>query len=175
MSKGKESKQDAGTPKWLIDAVKAVMPLGVDAAASKENAKCKVHWDKQDNGLIQPWHQYSYPDLAIWCNHPYENCRIWVEKAAEETLLGATSIQLQPSAFHRKYYRELIKGGPCATVIINRPIKFDGYNIASSIVHNFYVWNKGLLGSGLNTVHEVDPLDPKEMSELFSKLRAVFV
>lgn len=175
MSKGKDSNQSAGTPQWLFDAIAAEIPFGIDLAASKENTKCSKFYTEEDNSLRLPWNEVCSKDSVGWCNHPYENCGLWIEKAFVETHWGATVVQLQPAAFHRNYYQDWAKEGPCAKVVINCAIKFDGYACASSILHAFFVWNKGLEVAGLNKIYEVDPRKPEEMKKIFGMLRKAFV
>lgn len=170
LSKGKDSNQSAGTPQWLFDAIAAVVPFGPDLAASPSNAKCKEFYTEDDNSLKLPWRKLTSKGKVGWCNHPYSNCSEWIEKAYREAYCGASVVQLQPAAFHRNYYLDYAKNGPCAKVVINVPIKFDGYGWSSPVLHAFFVWNKGLLDAGVNKIYEVDPRKQSEMQEVFGFL-----
>ena len=39
------------TPQWLFDALNVEFGFTVDAAAAKDNAKCKRYWSAEDDGL----------------------------------------------------------------------------------------------------------------------------
>lgn len=170
ITKGANSNQSAGTPQWLFDAVASIVPFGPDLAASQENAKCKEFYTIEDDSLSLPWNELTSKGRVGWCNPPYEDCGAWLKKACEETLSGASVVQLQPAALHRNYYSNYAKSGPCAKVIINAPIQFEGYSWSSPTLHAFFVWNKGLLASGVNTIYEVDPRNQSEMQEVFGFL-----
>jgi hypothetical protein len=47
-------------------------------AAAPHNAKCPAYYDREQDGLEQPWHG------VVWCNPPYSGLDAWVEKAWRE-------------------------------------------------------------------------------------------
>lgn len=53
----------------------------LDAAATKENAKCDNYFTVKENGLVESWKGYK-----VWCNPPYSKeekaCEIGCEKKA---------------------------------------------------------------------------------------------
>lgn len=52
----------------------------LDAAASAENAKCEKFYDRERDGLRQPW-----SGERVWCNPPFSALPAWVRKALDET------------------------------------------------------------------------------------------
>lgn len=59
----------------------------VDAATVPEAAKVKRFWTKEQNGLAQSWR-----GERVWCNPPYSNIPLWVEKAHWEMLQGGCEL-----------------------------------------------------------------------------------
>jgi phage N-6-adenine-methyltransferase len=169
VTKGEKSLQTAGTPDELYRPVDNFWRFVRDIAASRGNNKCPHFWTEEHNALTKPWHQYLTLGCPGWLNHPYADCTTWVKKAHEEALLGATVVMLQPAAVHRVYYREFVKGGPCGVILLNRPVQFIGYKLASPTPHALFVWNKGLAGK---IYGEADYLDRWELTEVFNKVRA---
>lgn len=55
----------------------------LDAAATAENAKCPLFFDRTVNGLVQSWAKQK-----VWCNPPFSDLEAWVRKARCETFHG---------------------------------------------------------------------------------------
>ena len=98
---------DWATPQDLFDALDAEFQFDIDAAASKENAKCPVWY----GGLIDALalKQWSTEPSTIWLNCPYSLCRQFIAKAAQEARRGSTVVCLVPSRtdtrwFHSEVY-----------------------------------------------------------------------
>jgi phage N-6-adenine-methyltransferase len=53
-------------------------PFTLDVAAAEHNAKCDAYYDRDSDGLAQPWHG------VVWCNPPYSGLAAWLEKAWHE-------------------------------------------------------------------------------------------
>lgn len=51
----------------------------IDVAASAENAKLPLYFDIERDGLVQSWHGHR-----VWCNPPYSQMGLWIEKAWKE-------------------------------------------------------------------------------------------
>jgi phage N-6-adenine-methyltransferase len=57
---------DWETPEALFRHVQAEFgPLTLDVCATEETAKCPRYFDRESDGLAQPW------DAPWWCNPPY--------------------------------------------------------------------------------------------------------
>ena len=168
ISAGADSNQCAETPPEVFLPIQRIFNPFIDLAASAENTKCDRYIDEAADSLNVDWHLITTKDEPGWCNHPYENCTIWIKKAHDETILGATAIQLQPLATHRVYYRKYAKNGPCAVVPISRSVKFLGYPTASPSPFAYYIWNLGLDGGIFG---EVDYLDEEECDRVLGAIR----
>ncbi len=68
---------DRGTdPAFIATLEERFGPFELDVAAAAHNAKAPRFYDRQDNGLSQPWDADR-----VWCNPPYSDCGAWVRKA----------------------------------------------------------------------------------------------
>jgi phage N-6-adenine-methyltransferase len=65
------------TPQPLFDELNKEFQFDLDVCATKENAKCKIFFTKEDNGLTQMW------GGTCWMNPPYgREIGEWVRKAS---------------------------------------------------------------------------------------------
>jgi len=79
------SKSDEySTPQWLYDLLDAEFHFTVDVCATAANTKCSAYFSSEADGLEQEWQGAAY------CNPPYSEWGLWVEKAYLSSLLGAT-------------------------------------------------------------------------------------
>lgn len=85
------------TPLWLFDAIDLEFGFTLDAAASSDNHKVERYFDKDRDGLAQPWE-----DEYVWCNPPYSDPEPWVEKAVSER--EATTALLLPSDTSTRWF-----------------------------------------------------------------------
>ena len=96
------------TPKDLFDRLNAEFDFEVDLAASTDNHMCDHWWAKDDNALVQTWHDgFS----RGWLNPPYSRslCAQFIAKAAAERLQGFLTVMLlaartDTKAFHTHLY-----------------------------------------------------------------------
>lgn len=64
------------TPQDLFNSLNDVFKFDLDAAASKDNAKCLHYFTAAENGLAQSWHG------NVWLNPPYgREIGAWVKKS----------------------------------------------------------------------------------------------
>ena len=72
-----DSVDDRATTWELFDKIAADWgPFTIDVAAAEHNTKCERYFDRQVDGLGQPW-----DDERVWCNPPYSSIEPWVQKA----------------------------------------------------------------------------------------------
>ena len=96
------------TPQGLFDRLHAEFDFEVDLAASTDNHKCDHWWAKDDDALVQTWHDgFS----RGWLNPPYSRglCAQFIAKAAAERLQGFLTVMLlaartDTKAFHTHLY-----------------------------------------------------------------------
>lgn len=94
------------TPQKFFDKYDAVHNFTLDVCASKDNAKCAVYYDTEANGLSQSWHG------VCWMNPPYgRDIGIWMKKAYESSLQGATVVCLVPSRTDTKWWHDYAMQG----------------------------------------------------------------
>lgn len=74
---------DRGTPpEFFAELSERFGGFTLDVAAASHNAKCDQFYDRDHNGLEQPWHG------RVWCNPPYSDLAAWVAKAWHEWRSG---------------------------------------------------------------------------------------
>ncbi len=79
-------------------------PFTLDTCALPDNAKCPRYFTPEQDGLQQPW------TGRCWCNPPYGRALgLWVHKAWESSLEGATVVMLVPARTDTKWWHEIIK------------------------------------------------------------------
>jgi site-specific DNA-methyltransferase (adenine-specific) len=99
-------KNEWGTPWALFEEVNQEFNFCLDAAASKENAKCSEYFTKETDGLTQNWADKTDKG-AIWLNPPYgREIGLWVEKAHTESLRGCCVVVLTFVRSDTKWWNE---------------------------------------------------------------------
>lgn len=73
--RGATDRDNLGTDPKLFANLDTRFHFSLDVAASPENAKCPWYYTVEEDGLIAPWLG------RVWCNPPYSQIRLWVEKA----------------------------------------------------------------------------------------------
>ena len=92
------------TPDALFDQLHAEFDFVLDAAASAENAKCRVWYGGCLDALtLDSW---ASSPCAVWLNPPYSRCREFIAKAAEEARKGLTVVSLVPSRTDTRWWHE---------------------------------------------------------------------
>jgi site-specific DNA-methyltransferase (adenine-specific) len=67
------------TPQNFFDELNREFNFTLDPCATKENAKCKKFYTKEDDGLKQNW-----DNEIVFCNPPYgSEIKDWVKKASD--------------------------------------------------------------------------------------------
>src|SRR5208282_5631268 len=91
------------TPKGLFKQLDNIFSFELDAAASKENAKCPKFFTYEDNALIQEWNKTA---SVIFINPPYDgHLDAWMAKILQEYKAGATIVCLIPARLESKWFR----------------------------------------------------------------------
>jgi phage N-6-adenine-methyltransferase len=82
------------TPQWFFDALNKEFGFTLDVASTHENAKCKRHFTREDNGLLKSW-----ANETVWMNPPYgEGLIDWMRKAHDAAVNdNATVVCLVPA------------------------------------------------------------------------------
>ena len=94
--------QEWETPAELFDKYDSIYNFTLDVAASVTNAKCARFFSIDNDGLKNDWNG------VIWCNPPYRNVKLWIKKAYEESIKGATVVMLIPARPDTKAWHEYV-------------------------------------------------------------------
>lgn len=78
-----------------------------DVAASEHNYLVPNYFTEKDNALTQEWGEKN------WCNPPYSNIGVWVEKAIEQASRGKETVMLVPSNIDTKWFSMAIDCPQC--------------------------------------------------------------
>ena len=97
------------TPQAFFDKLNAEFHFELDAAATKENAKCRHFLTKEDDSLSRAWGLYRDwrlgGGLVIWLNPPYgRELGKWMERAHRTARAGATVVCLVPARTDTKWF-----------------------------------------------------------------------
>ena len=106
------SKQDYGTPKEFLDAVKKrlhITDFSVDLAADEHNRVCQAYFDKDFDALRDDVTWNHHDGRWAWCNPPYGKIEPWVEKAATESMKGAHIAMLIPASVGANWWRTWVE------------------------------------------------------------------
>lgn len=94
------------TPQDFFDKLNDEFHFTLDPCATKENAKCPKFFTKENNGLIQDWSK----DISFM-NPPYNEIKLWIKKAYEESQRGGLVVCLIPSRTDTKWWHEYCMRG----------------------------------------------------------------
>lgn len=107
------------TPKDFFNKINDEFSFTMDACASEENKKCEVYLSEKNNSLIMPWHG------IVWMNPPYgRGIGLWIQKAYNESLLGATVVCLIPARTDTRWFHDYCQKGEIR--FIKGRLKFGG-------------------------------------------------
>ena len=95
------------TPKTFFEELNSEFHFVLDAAATKETAKCSLCFTQKEDGLTQNWDVGG----TVFCNPPYgREIGKWVRKAYTEALKGVKSVLLIPARTDTSYFHDYIYG-----------------------------------------------------------------
>ena len=94
------------TPQYLFDQLNGQFGFETDVCALPENAKCAKYFTPDQNGLLQEWRG------VCWMNPPYgRQIGMWVKKAYESSVSGATIVCLLPSRTDTTWWHDYCMKG----------------------------------------------------------------
>lgn len=93
------------TPKELFDKLDAEFHFDLDPCCTHENAKCALHYTKEEDGLAQSWAGHT-----VFCNPPYgREIWRWVKNAWQESHYpGTTVVMLLPARTDTSWFHSYI-------------------------------------------------------------------
>ena len=93
------------TPQDLFDKLDAEFHFTLDPCATKENAKCKRYYTKEDDGLNQDWALEN-----VFINPPYgREIGKWVQKAYFNHTNSNVIVALIPARTDTSYWHDYIQ------------------------------------------------------------------
>lgn len=99
-----------GTPQWIIDEIRKVMPITFDLCASEWNRKAEKYYslERGEDSLKLEW-----PRGNLWCNPPYSDIDPWVRKAIDyytdwQYKNSRNLLMLLPARTERSWFSSLI-------------------------------------------------------------------
>jgi len=94
-----------GTPQDFFDKLDNEFKFTLDPCATKETAKCKKYYTKEDNGLLMGW-----DGEIVFCNPPYgREIKHWVKKCYNEGKKHETTVvMLIPARTDTIYFHDYI-------------------------------------------------------------------
>ena len=94
------------TPQAFFDALNNEFHFTLDVCSTDENAKCKKHYTKADDGLSRDW-----TGETVWCNPPYgREMPKWIERCKQHGDAGGVAVMLIPARTDTKAFHEYIYG-----------------------------------------------------------------
>jgi site-specific DNA-methyltransferase (adenine-specific) len=110
------------TPPEIFNPLNDEFHFTLDVCASKSNKKCDRYFSKTEDGLFQSW-----SGEVCWMNPPFGRpVQLWIRKALEESLGGATVVCLIPAKTNTNWWHELVIGRAEVRFVRGR-IKFIRY------------------------------------------------
>ena len=93
------------TPEDFYKKLNKEFNFTLDPCATKDSAKCKKYYTKNDNGLIKSWQGET-----VFCNPPYGRAiKDWVKKCYEESKKPNTKVvMLIPARTDTSYFHDYI-------------------------------------------------------------------
>ena len=92
------------TPQDFFDRLDAEFHFTLDPCSTHENAKCKKHFTREDDGLAQDW-----TGETVYCNPPYgREMPRWIAKCADHASRGGIAVMLIPARTDTKAFHDYI-------------------------------------------------------------------
>lgn len=93
------------TPQDFYNKLNEEFNFNLDPCATDENAKCKLYFTVNDDGLTQNWQGHT-----VFCNPPYGRVlKEWVKKCHDESLKPNTKVvMLIPARTDTIYFHKYI-------------------------------------------------------------------
>ena len=124
------------TPQDFFDKQDAIYGFTLDVCATAANAKCARFFTEADNGLAQPWQG------VCWMNPPYgRTIGLWMRKAHESHLTGATVVCLVPSRTDTRWWHDYAMKGQIE--FIRGRLKFGNAKNSAPFPSALVVFSKG--------------------------------
>lgn len=116
------------TPQEFFNKLNKEFNFTLDPCCTKENAKCKIYFTEEQDGLKQSWKGHR-----VFMNPPYGRIiSQWIKKAFEESKKGVLVVCLIPSRTETNWWWNYCMKGEIR--YIKGRIKFKGRNTKGELV-----------------------------------------
>lgn len=114
------------TPKDFYDELnKKYGPFLLDPCCDSTNQKCLYGFHKDHDGLTQSWQVCNTGPTRVFMNPPYgRGIGKWIQKAYDESQLGAFVVCLVPARTDTKWFHEYCAKG--RVIFVKGRLKFGG-------------------------------------------------
>ena len=126
------------TPRVLFEQLDAEFGFTIDVAADTESAQCVRFYSYADDGLKQCW-----SGEVVWCNPPFSEAALWIEKARREADNGATVVMLLPVRTGNRSWHEHIFGVCREIRFVKGRLRFEGAGDNAPFDVAIVVWGAG--------------------------------
>jgi phage N-6-adenine-methyltransferase len=134
------------TPKDFFEKLNKEYNFTLDPCCTKESAKCKKYYTKEDDGLAQSWE-----NEVVFMNPPYgREIKHWIEKAYRESLKGAIVVCLIPSRTDTRYWWDFIFPHASDITFIKGRLKFGESKNSAPFPSALVEFNKRQLKTSIN-------------------------
>lgn len=124
-------RDDWETPQWLFDEIDEVWHFDLDPCSTDENAKCDLHYTRDDDGLAMSWGGHR-----CFVNPPYgRGIGEWMKKAATESRKpGTIVVALVPARTDTAWWNDWVVPHATEIQFIRGRLKFEraGVTLSSS-------------------------------------------
>lgn len=124
---------------WCLKKA-GVEKYDLDVAASADLHVCTNYYTKKDNGLVMP--RYG----NVWCNPPFSEIPLWVERAWETHGGGVRSISMlipgnrSEQPFWQNMIEPFREAGNLSTHFLPKRTRFKGYKGSPNFACVLLVW-----------------------------------
>jgi phage N-6-adenine-methyltransferase len=130
---------DWSTPDHLFAELNEVFHFDLDACATASNAKCGRYFTKEQDALKQSWRG------TVWMNPPYgREIALFMRKAYEESLAGATVVCLVPSRTDTQWWHRYARRGQI--IYLRGRLRFGGAETSAPFPSAVVIFWGGRLG-----------------------------
>lgn len=107
-------RDDRRTPPWFFgQCERRYGRFDLDAAASADNALCRLWIGRERNGLVVVWAQEARAVRQVWCNPPYGppgTIERWIDKARlERDRYALRTLLLLPADTSTRWYHDVVR------------------------------------------------------------------
>ena len=98
---------DFVTPDWLFQRLHKRYDFTLDAAATKQNTKCRIYITAETDALKQDWRKWSKGG-AVFCNPSFLIAKDFVTKAWQEAQKGIVVVMIVPLYQSQDWFKDYV-------------------------------------------------------------------